>query len=85
MDLKIRPISQRLALLVSALAAGFAPPTVAGTLAPYVRRRHGKRGPYMPHQGARECARRRGSWDWLDYRVADRVRRGLPPTPAGEG
>lgn len=38
-----------------------------------------------PHQGARECARRRGSWDWLDYRVADRVRRGLPGVPAGEG
>jgi len=80
-----RPLAKRIALMVSALAAGLTPPTVATTMARLVPRRHGKRGPYMPHQGQRECARRRGSWDWLDYRVADRVRRGLPPVPAGEG
>ncbi len=31
-----------------------------------------------PHNGARECARRRGNPDWRQFRADDRVRRGLP-------
>ena len=31
-----------------------------------------------PHQGARECARRRGGADWDAYRDAVRHERGLP-------
>lgn len=38
----------------------------------------GNRSSNIAHQGARECARRRGGQDWLDFRAADRVRRGLP-------
>lgn len=33
---------------------------------------------YRPHQGKRECARRRGGQDWADWKSADRVSRGLP-------
>lgn len=33
---------------------------------------------YQPHQGKRECARRRGGSSWIAYRNADRQRRGLP-------
>lgn len=33
---------------------------------------------YRPHQGKRECARRRGGSAWIAYRNADRQRRGLP-------
>lgn len=33
---------------------------------------------YVPHQGPRECARRRGGDDWLNHKAADRIRRGLP-------
>ena len=40
---------------------------------------------YGPHQGARECARRRGGEDWAKFRAADRVRRGLPVSWAYAG
>lgn len=43
---------------------------------------------HRPHQGARECARRRGGADWAQFRAADRVRRGLPvswPYAGAEG
>jgi hypothetical protein len=33
---------------------------------------------YRPHQGKRECARRRGGEDWMRQRNEERVRRGLP-------
>jgi len=33
---------------------------------------------WTPHQGARECARRRGGIDWRLERDFDRERRGLP-------
>ena len=33
---------------------------------------------HLPHQGKRECARRRGGKDWADWLAADRVARGLP-------
>jgi hypothetical protein len=36
---------------------------------------------FTPHQGARECARRRGGADWLAIRNADRASRGLAPLP----
>lgn len=36
------------------------------------------RSKYRPHQGARECARRRGGDDWAQFKARDRVRRGLP-------
>ena len=35
-------------------------------------------GNSVPHQGYRECARRRGGKDWADQLAADRVARGLP-------
>lgn len=35
-------------------------------------------GNSVPHQGKRECARRRGGQDWADQLAADRVARGLP-------
>lgn len=35
-------------------------------------------GNNVPHQGKRECARRRGGQDWLNFRAADRISRGLP-------
>ena len=35
-------------------------------------------GNSVPHQGKRECARRRGGKDWADWLAADRVARGLP-------
>lgn len=35
-------------------------------------------GNSVPHQGKRECARRRGGQDWLNFRAADRISRGLP-------
>ncbi len=33
---------------------------------------------YKPHQGERECYRRRGGADWAQYKAYDRMRRGLP-------
>lgn len=36
------------------------------------------RSKYMPHQGKRECARRRGGDDWANFKARDRIRRGLP-------
>lgn len=33
---------------------------------------------YRPHQGKRECARRRGGEDWIRQRAEERQRRGLP-------
>jgi hypothetical protein len=35
-------------------------------------------GNNVPHQGRRECARRRGGQDWDTFRASDRIRRGLP-------
>lgn len=35
----------------------------------------------MPHQSARECARRRGGDDWLAERNTSRARRGLASLP----
>ena len=32
----------------------------------------------VPHQGKRECARRRGGHAWAQVKAADRARRGLP-------
>lgn len=34
-------------------------------------------GNSVPHQGKRECARRRGGQDWANFRTADRAWRGL--------
>lgn len=47
---------------------------------PTKRQAHKKirRGNCNPHQGARECARRRGGQEWMNYRAADRISRGLP-------
>lgn len=36
---------------------------------------------YEPHQGERECARRRGSADWQFVKNRSRQRRGLPFEP----
>lgn len=33
---------------------------------------------FKPHQGKRECARRSGGQEWLNFKAADRIRRGLP-------
>lgn len=35
-------------------------------------------GNSVPHHGKRECARRRGGQDWVNFRSADRAWRGLP-------
>lgn len=52
--------------------AGFVPQS-------HLRRRNGRFGPYVPHQGPRERARRIGGQVWTDFKNFDRASRGLPP------
>ena len=81
-------IRNRLSLstLLVALAgsASLAPPPVfvqARPGPPPAKRQANKKirwGNSVPHQGYRECARRRGGKDWADWLAVDRVERGLP-------
>lgn len=76
------------ALLSIAAAVGIGPsdpvPKLKSAGAGPERRRWFYRvGGWKPHQGPRECARRRGGQDWADFKAADRVRRGLPAMKEG--
>lgn len=73
------------ALLVALAGAGSIGPTLAPQDhqpgPPPAKRQANKKirwGNSVPHQGKRECARRRGGQDWADRLAADRVERGLP-------
>jgi hypothetical protein len=77
------------ALLGMAAALGIGPSVPEPRLlksagaGPERRRWFYRAGGCKPHQGPRECARRRGGQDWADFKAADRVRRGLPAMKEG--
>lgn len=60
-----------LMMAVMAMAEG-----IGGALPAYSRA--AKNTDNRPHNGPRECARRRGGNHWKSFRDADRVARGLP-------
>ena len=83
-----RPISIAAAFLGMAASLGIGPRVPEQRLksaayGPERRRWFYNASGCKPHQGPRECARRRGGQDWADYKAADRVRRGLPAMKEG--